>query len=194
MNRIDIRIDSLKATAAFRAAPDVMERHVDGGLMRGAAEIAGEAKRKAPKSLSNLANSVIFGKIGPLTYEVRPGVDYALWVESGSGPAAGHAKYYPNPDNLLAYLMTSPRARGFDRWSRSERGRLEQEMVIARRAQAFAWWIYQHGTRPQPFMAPAAQEKRSACEDFVRAAVDRGIAEVFGAGTVRERWERRTTR
>lgn len=194
MNRIDIRIDGVKAVAAFRAAPDVVERHVDGSLARGAKEVAAEAKGRAPKSLSNLANSVIFGKIGPLAYEVRPGVDYAPWVEHGSGPAAGHDRYYPNPDNLLVYISTSPKARGFERWSRSARGRLEQEMALARRAQAFAWWIYQHGTRPQPFMAPAAEAKRSACEDFVRSAVDAGIAEIFGAGTVRERWERRTTR
>lgn len=181
---ISISIRSDLAVAAFQRAPEVMVRHVDGALGRGAGEIAEEAKRRAPKSLSQLTNSIISAKVDDLTYEVRAGTLHAAYVEQGTGPAAGRPKYYPDPDNLIVYLMTHPKARRFD-WKRSERGRLEQEMSLVRRAQAFAWWIYQHGTKAQPYMAPAVEMKRGAVEVYVRQAVDRGINEVFGAGTVR---------
>lgn len=190
--KVSIRLDAVKVQAAFSAAPDVIRGHVDGALLRGAGEIASEAKRRAPKLFSTLTNSIIVGPAGELAYEVRAGVAYAAYVERGSGPAAGNKKYYPNPDNLLQYLMTTPKARRIARWSRSAKGRADQENEIKRRAQAFAWWIYQHGTRPQPFMGPAVEEKRSAVEGYVRDAVAAGVSEIFGAGTVRERWERRT--
>lgn len=189
---VSIRVDTLKAQAAMSAAPDVVRKHVGPAVLRGANEIAAEEKRLAPKSLSALVNSIIVGPAGDLAYQVSPGVDYAAYVVHGSGPAAGRPRYYPNPDNLLQYLMTSPRARGFDRFKRSARGRLEQEMDLVRRSQSFAWWIYQHGTKPQDFVTPAVAAKRDSCVEFVRDAVAAGIAEIFGAGTVRERWQRRT--
>lgn len=185
MKPIQIGIRNDLALAAFELAPAVIERNIDAALARGAGEIAAEAKRRAPKSLSQLVGSISSGKVDRLTYEARAGSLHAAYVEHGTGPAAGLPKYYPNPDNLLMYLMTTPAARGFERFKRSDRGRLEQEMILVRRAQAFAWWIYQHGTKAQPYMAPAVEVKRGACEVYVRQAVDRGINEVFGAGTVR---------
>lgn len=184
-NLVSVRVESSKLQAALRAAPDVMHRHVDGAVLRGANEIAAEEKRLAPKSLSALVNSIIVGPAGELAYEVRPSVNYAPHVVHGSGPAVGKPRYYPNPDNLLQYLMTSPKARGFARFKRSERGRLEQEMGLVRRAQAFAWWIYQHGTKPQDFITPAVTNKRGACEVYIRQAVDRGLREVLGPDAVR---------
>lgn len=180
-SRIDIRVDAEKTMAAFDKAPFVMKLHIGGAVQRGAGEIVTEAKRRAPKSLSNLVNSIMAAPSGELAWMARAGTEHAAYVEYGTGPAAGQEKYYPNPDNLLQYLMTTPKARGFKRFKRSERGRLEQEMVMVRRAQAFAWWIYQHGTKAQPFMAPAAEMKRGACEVYIRQAVDRGIREVFGS-------------
>lgn len=176
---IQIRIDYETVRAGLSKAPDVLRRHVGDGLAQGANAIAAEAKNRAPKSESALLNSIIAAPAGDWAYEVRAGVMHAAYVEHGTGPAVGKPKYYPNPDNLLQYLMTSPRARGFKRFKRSDRGRLEQEMGLVRRAQAFAWWIYQHGTKPQPFMAPAAEAKRDACTAFVRAAVDAGLKEIF---------------
>lgn len=179
-SRIDIRIDDAKVLEAFSKAPETMRRHVEGGVQRGAGEIVTEAKTRAPKSLSNLVNSILAAPAGELAWMARAGSAHAVMVEYGSGPSAGKKKYYPNPDNLLQYLMTSPKARGFDRFKRSDQGRLEQEMGLVRRAQAFAWWIYQHGTKAQPFMAPAAEAKRDRCTELVRAAVSKGLLEVFG--------------
>lgn len=179
-SRIDIRIDDARVLEAFSKAPEVMKRYVGGAVQQGAGEIVSEAKIRAPKSLSNLVNSIIAAPAGELAWVARAGSAHAVAVEQGTGPAAGKDKYYPNPDSLLQYLMTTPKARGFGRWKRSDRGRLEQEMGMVRRAQAFAWWIYQHGTKAQPFMAPAAEAKRDRCTELVRASVSKGLLEVFG--------------
>jgi len=179
-SRIEVHVNDARALEAFTRAPEVMKTHVGGAVMRGAGEIVSEAKARAPKSLSNLVNSIIAAPAGELAWMARAGTAHAVAVEYGSGPAAGKDKYYPNPDNLLQYLMTSPRARGFDRFKRGDHGRLEQEMGLVRRAQAFAWWIYQHGTKAQPFMGPAAEAKRDRCTELVRAAVSKGLLEVFG--------------
>lgn len=179
-SRIEIRINDARVLEAFTRAPDVMKAHVGGAVRSGAGEIATEAKNLAPILETVLRNSINIKQNSALEWVVHPAAQYAAAVELGTGPAAGRAKYYPNRDNLLQYLMTNPKARGFSRWKRSERGRLEQEMIVKQRAQAFAWWIYQHGTKAQPFMAPAAEAKRDRCTELVRAAVSKGLLEVFG--------------
>jgi len=186
-NLVSIRIDSSNLQAAMRAAPDVMRRHIDNGLEVSAKDIQEEAFRIASQRdvTKNLSGSIIYTKTGPFEWSIYPTENYAVHVELGTGPAVGRAKYRPNPDNLLQYLMTSPKARGFARFKRGERGRLEQEMGLERRAQAFSWWIYQHGTKPQPFMAPAVKAKRGACEVYIRQAVDRGLRETLGSDAVR---------
>lgn len=179
-SRIDIRIDDARVLEAFSKAPEVMKRYVGEAVKTGSGEITTEAKARVPQSHGALLNSIGQEQIDETTWMVVARTEHAAMVEYGTGPAAGKKKYYPNPDNLLQYLMTSPKARGFDRWKRSDRGRLEQEMGMVRRAQAFAWWIYQHGTKAQPFMAPAAEAKRDRCTELVRAAVSKGLLEVFG--------------
>ena len=179
---LQIRIDYETVRAGLAKAEGVLHRHIEGGLSQGAQAIADEARERAPKSLSNLWNSILAAPAGPLRHEVRAGVMHAAYVEHGTGPAVGKKKYYPNPDNLFQYLMTNVRARGFKRWSRSAKpgkDRGSQELDVWFRSRAFAWWIYQHGTKPQPFMAPAAEAKRDACTAFVRAAVDAGLKEIF---------------
>lgn len=182
-SRIDIRIDDARVLEAFSKAPEAMRRHVGGAVMRGAGDIVTEAQRIVPKSESALETSIKQKQIDDLTWMAVAGTAHAAMVEYGTGPAAGKKKYYPNPDNLLQYLMTNTKARGFERWSRSKKqgkDRGSQELEIWFRSRAFAWWIYQHGTKAQPFMAPAAEAKRDRCTELVRAAVSKGLLEVFG--------------
>ncbi|HRH13174.1 MAG TPA: hypothetical protein PK225_02360 [Azonexus sp.] len=180
MSGISIRIDEARVLAAFERADSVMRAHVGGALQIGASEIAEEARRLVPKSIENLLHSIMTEPSGEMAWMAKAGTLHAAAVEYGTGPAAGRPKYYPNPDNLLQYLMATPKARRFKSFKRSERGRLEQEMGVVRRAQAFAWWIYQHGTKAQPYMAPAAEAKRDRCVELVRASVQAGILEAFG--------------
>ena len=179
---LQIRIDYETVRAGLAKAEGVLHRHIDGGLSQGAQAIADEARERAPKSESTLWHSIHSKRIGNLYYEAGASAMHAAYVEHGTGPAVGKKRYYPNPDNLFQYLMTNVRARGFKRWSRSTKpgkDRGSQELDVWFRSRAFAWWIYQHGTKPQPFMAPAAEAKRDACTAFVRAAVDAGLKEIF---------------
>lgn len=164
---IHILIDDARVMAALNGAPETMRSAMDVALARGAEEMARAAREAAPKSLSTLANSIRVDRVGDLHYEIAPGVNYARAVEEGTGPAAGRPKYYPNPDGLKQYIETTPRARGFE-WAKRGSGKREaQRYDIWHRSRAMAWWIYQHGTRAQPYMRPAFDATRERVRDLV---------------------------
>lgn len=179
-NTISISIDARRAQAAFARAPQVMVRAIDVKLARGAEEVARTAKRGAPKLFSTLINSIRAQRIGALHYEVSSGVNYARSVEEGTGPAVGKARYFPNVESLQQYLMHAPSYRRFNLKRAGSRGRSDQEMDTVWRAKAWAWYIYNHGTKPQPYMQPAADASRSRLFELVQQGVDEGIKEVFG--------------
>lgn len=185
--KVSVRVDTRQAQAAYSAAPDVLRQHLTGAVKRGAEVIASEQQQRAPKSMSALVNAIHVQPVGDLAWAVRQGVSYAAHVILGTGPAVGNPKYYPNPDSLLQYLTTTPKARGFGWAKLNSAKRAGQESEIKRRADAFAWWIYQHGTRPQDYVTPAVEAKRDACVEFIRAATQQAFNEAFGAGTVRFR-------
>lgn len=178
MSQITVKVNSKHAQEAFRKAPVRMRQMVDDALWRGGEEVAREARTLAPKLFSTLTNSIIVRREFPLYVRVSSGVNYARAVEEGTGPAAGRARYYPNPDSLQQYILHSPKMRGH-KWAKpgsTKRG--AQELDIWFRSRALAWHIYHHGTKPQPFMAPAAEAKRSRVIELVNAAVYQGVREV----------------
>lgn len=181
--QIQLRIDAQQALWAFRRAEDVMKRAVLEGTEHGAQLVAREAKNRVNTKHGALVNSI---GVAPLTqgtamgHEVRPGVAYAPYVELGTGPAAGRAKYYPNPDTLLDYLRTVRPSRKHNEIRGQRKDFAEYELW--HRSRAWAWHIYQHGTKAQPFMRPAAEASDARVREIMRQAVGRGIAEVFGAG------------
>ncbi len=155
---IRVEIDSDGALRALAAFPGAMSGNVDRYLSRAAIEVAREATRAAPKSFSTLANSIRSEKVGVLDYVVAPGVNYAAGVEYGTGPAAGEAAYLPNPGALGPYVKRS----GGSAW-------------------ALARYIFAHGTKPHPYMAPTAEKMRPRVEALVDEGVDAGIREAFGS-------------
>jgi HK97 gp10 family phage protein len=166
---MDVRIviDDARVMAALKGAPEAMHSAMDAALARGAEEMARAAREAAPKSQSTLTNSIRADRVAALHYEIAPGVNYARAVEEGTGPAAGRPKYYPNPDALQQYVMTNPRARGFDLAKKGSGKREQQRYDVWHRSRAFAWWIYQHGTKAQPFMRPAFDATRERVRDLV---------------------------
>lgn len=178
MLALRVVMDDARVRAALRAAPDRLRQAVDTALARGAEEMARAARAQAPKSLSTLTQSIRVDKVEDLHYTVTPGVNYARFVEEGTGPAAGQPRYYPNPDNLRQYLETTPRARGFE-WAKRGSGKREaQRYDLWHRSRAFAWWIYQHGTRAQPFMRPAFDATAERVRALVEASLSRAATEI----------------
>lgn len=58
---------------------------IEGALRDGALETQGEAQRLAPVDTGRLRASITTRDSGPLTWEVYTNVDYAGYVESGTG-------------------------------------------------------------------------------------------------------------
>lgn len=191
MSDIRIQVDSDQALWAFERAPDVMDRYVRMGTQAGADVVTAVAKENSSES-GGFAD--VFGALresirtyvteglpeGKIGHESRASVKYAAWVEEGTGPAAGHARYYPDPDALLAVLRHSPRSRGY-KWARKgSKKRGTQDVELWLRSRAWAMSIYARGTRPHPFMAPAAERSEARVREVIGAWVGQGIAEVFG--------------
>ncbi|MBU0592430.1 MAG: hypothetical protein KKH74_01705 [Gammaproteobacteria bacterium] len=177
---IRVEIDSAEARKALADFPGVMGSNVDLYLLRAAGEVAREAKIAAPGDLSALKDSIRSIKDGHLAYVVAPGVQYGAAVEYGTGPAAGKASYFPNRLALLDYINT-PSRRGFKLAKKGSGKRQGQVDELQARSWALARYIFAHGTKPHPYMAPTAEKMRPRVEALVKEGVEAGIREAFGS-------------
>lgn len=175
MTHFAVTVDISRARDALGRIPAEVERAVEVQLALGAEEVARDAKRNAPKLYSTLANSIRAERVGALHYRVSTGMNYARGVEEGTGPAAGKARYYPNPESLLQYLQMSPQMRRFEWKRKGSLMRDLQEAVLPLRAKQMAWAIYMKGTKARPFMQPAAEANRSRLFELVALGVDEGL-------------------
>lgn len=183
MNEIRFVVDSDRAVAAFQRAKTVMVGHLQGGLEQGAGYVAQTARRLAAHSdvTAIMSKSIQPEQVGELEWEVKPGVGYARYVEEGTGTFAGRARYKPQPETLFEYLRDHPGYRRFDWKGKDQRGGQETELLW--RAKAWSWAIYvRGGTKPHPFMAPAAEQSDARVRQILRMSVEAGIREVFGGG------------
>jgi hypothetical protein len=179
-NQLRINVDDARVQWAFSRAPDVISRHLESGLDWGAALLAVDARRRAPAMFGTLAQSILAVREEGLQWVVRTGMAYARMVEEGTGPAAGRARYYPNPDRLLEVLRASPASRGYKWAKKGSRKRGSQDVELWLRSRAWAMSIYAKGTKPHPFMAPAMAANREKVIAVVRREVFNGVREVFG--------------
>lgn len=169
-------IDEPAVLAALAHIPAEMDKQLNSALDRAALETAREMRRAAAERdvFGTLKNSIWIEKRA-LERFITPSVNYARFVEEGTGPAAGKARYFPNPDNLLQFLRQSPRARGYS-WARkgsAKRG--GQELELWFRSRAMAMSIYMKGTKPHPFVAPTAAKMKSRFFAVMDEGVARGV-------------------
>lgn len=164
---------------AFRRAPEVMARHVEQALKKAAARIAAEARIRAGRNaaFSNLVNSILPSQISQLHFRVRAGAAHARFVEEGTGPAVGRKSYMPPPQSLEAYV----RLRAGIRWRGRAGGatRRSQQRDVRARAFALALHIRKHGTKPHPFLRPAAEMYEDLTLWEIRMAAYAGARETF---------------
>jgi hypothetical protein len=149
---------------ALTNGAQALPREVIAALDRAALETQREMQRLAPKAFSTLWTSIGITREGDYERAVRPGVQYAAAVELGTGPAAGQARYFPDPQKLMAWLKF--RAGGAPGASLRDRA-----FGLARHIERF-------GTRAQPFVAPTAEAMAPRVQSIVLAA----IARAFGGG------------
>lgn len=158
---IRIEVDAGSAKQAFAAAPGVLERHLDQGTHRAAEELAREARALAPKAFSTLVQSIRTGRVGPAHYQVATGVAYARFMEEGVRPGK------------------IPPGVALEPWVKRVLGKQGEE--ARQTAFLIARAIGRRGIAPRRFMAQAVEAKRSRVIELVEQAVDRGLAEAFGA-------------
>ena len=179
--KIAVKVDDKLAIAAIQRAPDVIVRHAEQGLERGADEMARAARDNASRRdwLGTLRNSIHVEHPASLHYVVATGVNYARAVEEGTGPAAGQAPYFPDWTALIPYVK-SKAVRGGERLKKAgSNARFFQEREFENRAFQLARYISHHGTKPAPYMKPAMTEKDARVRQLVRHAVPAGAREVF---------------
>lgn len=175
--KITISGDVSGAVKSLEDYPGLLRMNVIAALDRGAAEVAREARRLAPKAFTTLTNSIRAQTTGEFERTVAPGVNYAAYVEQGSGPAIGKPRYMPNPVHLQAWVKLRAGIRITGKKGSAQRRSQFDE--IRDRAWALARYIQAHGTKPQPFMAPAAANKESRVKQLLANAVLNANAGAF---------------
>lgn len=160
MSALELRveIDSARVQAALAKAPSAMLASISRGLLRGAKELARDARAKAPRAFSTLTHSIKADRVSPLEYRVAPHVDYARYVEEGREPGKA-----PDPMSLLDWIrrkkITSDNPK-MDQWGLA--------YVIARS-------IARKGIAPQPYLEPAFHANESRVLQMVRDSIEDGL-------------------
>jgi len=111
--------------------------------------IDGEAVERCAKDLGDLVANMDW-YVNKAEKFVRNGnkSEHAIYIEKGTGPAAGHGKYMPPKGVLLDWMA--------------------RQGIPAEAEYAIRWKIYQQGTNPQPFLTPAAEENLGKIEALVK--------------------------
>jgi len=145
---------------AMRRVPDIMMRHLDRGVHRGAEEVAREEKGVAPKAFSTLVNSIKTTRVSAASYRIEPGVRHAEAMEFGTKPGA-----FPDIQHIREWIRIKhivPESDEFD-----ER---DLAFMIAR-------GIRDKGVTPHPFAAPTSEKMESRVHEIVNQAVRSGLRE-----------------
>lgn len=120
-----------------------------------ALKIQSQARRTVAVDMGDTRRSIITRFVGDgLTAAVGSDAKSARWVEEGTGPAAGHDRYFPPPDALLPWMSRhgiTPKP-----------GQTDMDV-----AWSIARAIYRKGIKGRPFLEPAFQD---VAPDFVAAA------------------------
>ena len=72
MAQAGFRVDIADVTRGLYLSRTTVLAEIDKKLMRGANEIANEARSRAPKAQSNLVNSIRASRLAALKYQVAP--------------------------------------------------------------------------------------------------------------------------
>ena len=163
--------------AAFEAHGAAMDAAMAEELQRLAQEAVRLMRRKAAKWRSHLVNSITPRQLGPLEWEIRPGVAYAAAVEDGVKPGKHLPRFFdPASADIVAWLESkafagqkSPR-KGSARFT-------AQELALRDRYQGLSWHVKHKGVKAQPYVRPTAEEMQRVMPARVALAVRRVLAQ-----------------
>ncbi len=178
--QIHYTLDDANALAALEKAPEVMKRNMELALDRAAFEGADVMRAEVSQHdvFGTLKNSIAV-RSSLMARFITPTENYSAAVDEGTGPAAGKARYFPNPDNLLDFLRQSPAARGFSWARKSSPKRGGQDVELWFRSRAMAMSIYMKGTKPVNFVAKTEEKTKERFFEVMNEGVDQGVREVM---------------
>jgi len=154
--RITVNTSGNSLADLIRRKPEEFRRQTDRAAGRGALELARAVREKAPKADSTLANTVQVQKLGVGYRRVIVGAAYGRPVEEGADPSG-----FPPERAIEDWIQV----RGIEPHD-PEMTREDLAYVIARS-------IFQEGTEPQPFFAPAWEENKDRIQRRLDGAVER---------------------
>ncbi len=151
------------------AGPKILARHMNKKIDKRIHLIARTARDKAAKAHTQLTNSIQPRMVSPFEGQVSVGMDYGQAVEEGTGiyGPLGQASGKMPPRNAIMDWIKVRRVEPQDTSMDLE----DLEFLIARK-------IATTGTRPQPFLIPAAEEHEAGTIRDMNKAVDDSLAEM----------------
>lgn len=161
--KLELRYNDAAPRGTMSKAGRTVRRHLRFAIERGAAEMAREARARAPKAFITLTNSIRAIMQSELHWMVAPGVNYAEVVEGGRMPM----RKTGTGNGLLEWikLKIAPAA------TPKELDRLG--FVIARA-------IGRRGIAPQPYMQPAFEAKQGRVVELANQGMRDAVAEMNG--------------
>lgn len=154
--------------------------------------VARRMKENAPKFRSTLTNSVHVDRPSDLVREVRPGVEYAAYVEDGIKPGGkGLPRFFdPKSKNIVDWLEGQPRSgfvgpRSLTRKREPRKGSkvFTAAMLDLRdRYEGLAWHVRHYGIKAQPFVRKTYDEMQPLVRPRLEAAVQAAMAASAQAG------------
>lgn len=161
--RIVLSHNTPQIRAAIRRAPAVVMRHRDRALGRSALTIARDARNRAPKASSELAQSILPRRVQPGDWIVFSRHRAARYVEEGTR----HGGWPPRP-TILEWM----RQHGIT----AEDGDQDSLAFLIQNH------IFHHGTKRQPFMRPAFEANLDDVRRRDLDAVGTALREIGGRG------------
>lgn len=165
MPSLTLQIDADNLHKAFLKAPGTLQRNLERAISRIMAEMARSARGYAPKSFSNLVNSIRAKRINALEGIVAPGINYAQMVEEGTGiygPTGIATGKLPPVDSIEDWVV-------LNRIGSGDVDSLDMAWMVARKIAAT-------GTRPQPFLQPAIDDNKARAESRINQAIEDAIS------------------
>lgn len=136
----------------------------------------------AAKWRSLLAGSIGVSAPEPLVREVRPGVDYAPYVEDGRRPGKGLPRFFdPAAKSIVDWLQSKAFA-GAGRVRKGTKRFSARELELRDRYEGLSRAVRAKGIRAQPFVAPTAREMADLMPRRLDLAVRRVLARRDAAG------------
>lgn len=177
-----IEHNAFELAARYRSAAEHVERELADEVNRLAEKVASRMRVNAPKSRSNLANSIAAKRLSDFRWRIWPAMGYAINVEKGRKPGKGLPRFFdPAAGSIVAWLRArigEAAVRKLPSYRPGKIGsarRTADELALRDRYMALSRKVKARGIPAQPFVKPTADEFRPIVGPALQAALQRGL-------------------